>query len=159
MKAKTLMLVAVLPVALTLAGCSQVKKLVGGKPKGQVVATVNGQEITTTELGTEMGSFSSKDPAVVKAAQQQALQQIIMRDLLSQKAREAKIDKSPEYTVQVKRGEETLLVQLYQRKLGASVAAPSRQDAEGFIQSHPTMFTGRKILVVDQVIAGQTKLK
>lgn len=158
MKVKTLMLAAVLPAALTLTGCTQVKKLVGGKPKGQVVATVNGQEITTTELGQEMGNFSSKDPKIVKAAQQQALQQIIMRDLLTQKAKEAKLDKTPEYTVQAKRGEQTLLVQLYQRKLAAGVTAPSRQDAEAFIQSHPTMFTGRKILVVEQVIASQPKL-
>lgn len=158
MKAKTLILAAVLPAALTLTGCTQVKKLVGGKPKGQVVATVNGQEITTTELGQELGNFSSKDPVVVKAAQQQALQQIIMRDLLTQKAKEAKLDKSPEYTVQAKRGEQTLLVQLYQKKLAAGVTAPSRQDADAFIQSHPTMFTGRKIIIVEQVIAGQPKL-
>jgi EpsD family peptidyl-prolyl cis-trans isomerase len=139
LKAKTLMLAAVLPAALMLSGCNQVKKLVGGKPKGQVVATVNGEEITTTELGAELGNFSSKDPKVMKAAQQQALQQIIMRDLIAQKAKEAKIDKSPEYAVQARRGEETLLGQIYERKLAASAAAPARQDAETFIQSHPQM--------------------
>jgi hypothetical protein len=84
LKAKSLMLVVVLPAALTLAGCDQVKKLVGGKPKGQVVATVGGEEITSIELGRELGNFSSKDPKIMKAAQQQALQQIIMRDLLTQ---------------------------------------------------------------------------
>ena len=159
LKAKTLILAAVLPTALLLTSCTQVKKLIGGKPKGQVVATVNGQEITTLELNQELGGFSSKDPAAIKAAQQQALQQIIMRDLLTQKAKEAKLDKSPEFTVQVKRGEEALLTQLYQKKLDAGVDAPSRQEAESFIQAHPTMFTERKILVVEQVITGQAKLK
>jgi EpsD family peptidyl-prolyl cis-trans isomerase len=153
LKAKSLILVAVLPAALTLAGCDQVKKLVGGKPKGQVVATVSGDEITTIELGRELGNFSSKDPKIMKAAQQQALQQIIMRDLLTQKAKEQKLDKSPEYTVQVRRGEETLLAQLYQRKLAAAAAAPSRQDAEAFVSSHPTMFAQHKILIVDQLVA------
>lgn len=158
MKAKTLMLAAVLPAALMLSGCNQVKKLVGGKPKGQVVATVNGEEITTTELGTELGNFTSKNPATMKAAQQQALQQIIMRDLIAQKAKEAKLDKSPEYAVQARRGEESLLAQLYQRKLAAAAAVPSRQDAEGFVQAHPQMFGERKIIVLDQVIANPTKL-
>jgi EpsD family peptidyl-prolyl cis-trans isomerase len=130
-----------------------VKKLVGGKPKGQVVATVNGDEITTIELNRELGGFSSKDPAIMKAAQQQALQQIIMRDLLTQKAKEAKLDKTPEYTVQVRRGEETLLAQLYQRKLAAAAAAPTRDDAETFVASHPTMFAQHRILIVDQVVA------
>jgi peptidyl-prolyl cis-trans isomerase C len=159
LKAKTLILVAVLPAALTLTGCAKIKSLVGGKPKGQVVATVNGDEITSTELSTELAGFNSKDPAIVKLAQQRALQQIIMRDLMAQKAREAKLDKSPEYTVQVKRGEEALLVQLYQKKLVGSVAVPSRQEAEAFILSHPTMFADRKILVLDQLVAPGGKLK
>jgi peptidyl-prolyl cis-trans isomerase C len=159
LKAKTLMLAAVLPAALMLSGCDQVKKLIGGKPKGQVVATVNGEEITTTELGTELGNFTSKNPATMKAAQQQALQQIIMRDLIAQKAKEAKLDKSPEYALQVRRGEETLLAQLYQRKLAASAAVPARQDAEAYVSSHPQMFAARKILVLDQVIADPSKLK
>jgi EpsD family peptidyl-prolyl cis-trans isomerase len=153
LKAKSLMLVAVLPAALTLAGCDQVKKLIGGKPKGQVVATVNGEEITTIELGRELGGFSSKDPAVMKAAQHQALQQIIMRDLLTQKAKEQKLDKTPEYTLQVRRGEETLLAQLYQRKLAAAAAAPTRDDASTFVATHPTMFAQHRILIVDQVVA------
>jgi EpsD family peptidyl-prolyl cis-trans isomerase len=153
LKAKSLILVAVLPAALTLAGCDQVKKLVGGKPKGQVVATVNGDEITTVELGRELGNFSSKDPAVVKAAQQQALQQIIMRELLTQKAKAEKLDKTPEYTLQVRRGEETLLAQLYQRKLAAAAAAPSRDEAEAFVSSHPLMFAQHRVMVVDQVAA------
>jgi peptidyl-prolyl cis-trans isomerase C len=158
LKAKTLMLAAVLPAALMLSGCNQVKKLVGGKPKGQVVATVNGEEITTTELGAELGNFTSKNPATMKAAQQQALQQIIMRDLIDQKAKEAKLDKSPDYAVQVRRGEETLLAQLYQRKLATAAAAPSRQDAEAFVQAHPQMFGERKIMVLDQVITNPAKL-
>lgn len=153
MKAKSLILVAVLPAALSLAGCDKVKSMVGGKPKGQVVATVNGEEITTIELNRELGGFSSKDPKVMKAAQQQALQQIIMRDLLTQKAKADKLDKTPEYTVQVRRGEETLLAQLYQRKLAAAAAAPSRDDAESFVASHPTMFANHRIMVVDQLVA------
>jgi EpsD family peptidyl-prolyl cis-trans isomerase len=153
LKAKSLVLVGVLPVALALAGCDQVKKLVGGTPKGQVVATVNGEEITTMELNRELGGFVSKDPAVMKAAQQQALQQIIMRDLLTQKAKAEKLDKSPDYTLQVRRGEETLLAQLYQRKLAAAVATPTRDDAASFVASHPTMFAQHRILIVNQVAA------
>lgn len=153
MKAKTLILAVVLPAALTLAGCDQVKKLVGGKPKGQVAATVNGEEITVTELKAELGNFSSPDPKVMKAAQQQALQAIIMRNLLTQKAKQDKLDKSPEYTLQARRGEQTLLAQLYQRKLAGAVAAPSRDDATAFVSSHPTMFADHKVIVVEQLIA------
>lgn len=144
---------AILPAALTLTGCDQVKKLVGGKPSGQVVATVNGEEITRTELAAEMNGFSSKDPKVMKAAQQQALQQIIMRDLLAQNAKAQKLDKSPAYVMQVRRGEQTLLAQLFERKLAAAAAAPTREEAESFVAAHPSMFAQRRVLVVDQIAA------
>jgi EpsD family peptidyl-prolyl cis-trans isomerase len=148
-----------LGAALTLSGCDKVKSLMGGKPEGQVAATVNGKEITALELRAELGGFGSRDPAVMKAAQQQALERIILRRLLADEARKQKLDKSPDYTIQVTRGEETLLAQLYERKLASSLTKPSRQEAEAFVASHPDMFADRKVLFVDQVIAAPNKLK
>ncbi|MFL5296754.1 MAG: EpsD family peptidyl-prolyl cis-trans isomerase [Phenylobacterium sp.] len=152
MNKKAILLAAAIPLVMGLGGCDKVKRLIGGKPKGQVVATVNGEEITTLQLQSELGGFRSKDPKVIKAAEQQALQQIILRDLLAQKAREAKIDKTPEYTMQLRRGQDTLLAQLYERKLASGVAQPSRQEAEEFVSTHPEMFAQRKVIIVDQII-------
>ncbi len=95
----------------------------GGKPSGQVVATVNGEEITASELRAEMRGFSSSDPKVMKAAQQAALQQIIVRNLLAQKAKEQKLDKTADYGLELRRGEQGLLAQTYQRKLAIDGAA------------------------------------
>lgn len=159
MKSTSLIVVTVLSASLALSGCDQVKKLVGGnKPSGQVVATVDGKEITSLELRAEMGNFGSRDPKVMKAAQQQALQRIILRRLLSDAAKKEKLDKGLDYTLQVKRGEETLLAQLYERKLATQVNQPTKQDAEAFVSSHPAMFGERKVLFVDQVIAQQNKI-
>jgi EpsD family peptidyl-prolyl cis-trans isomerase len=142
-----------------VSGCDQVKKLAGGgKPSGQVVATVDGKEITSLEVRSEMGGFSSRDPKVMKAAQQQALQRIIMRKILADAARKDKLDKGAEYTLQVQRGEETLLAQLYERKLASKTTQPSREQAEAYVASHPDMFAGRKVLFVDQLIAGPNKI-
>jgi EpsD family peptidyl-prolyl cis-trans isomerase len=142
-----------------LGGCDQVKKLAsGGKPAGQVVATVNGDEITALELRQEMGGFTTRDPAVLKAAQQRALEGIILRKLVVQQAKEQKLDKSADYSVQVSRGEEALLAQLYQRKVGSSVAVPTRDEAESYIAAHPEKFADRRVLVVDQLIAGPNKI-
>jgi len=159
LKAKTLIITAAVAMSMTLGGCSQVKKLVGGnKPSGQVVATVDGDEITALELRQEMGNFSSRDPKIMKQAQQQALQQIIMRHLLVKKAKAEKLDKTADYTLQVRRGEQALLAQTYQRKIATTVAVPSRQDAEAFVTSNPARFVDRKIYVLDQVIAPPSKI-
>lgn len=158
MKSKSLILTAILAASLTIGGCDQAKKLLGGKPSGQVVATVNGEEITALELRQEMGNFSSRDPKVMKAAQQRALQGLILRKLIVQQAKDQKLDKQPDYTLQVHRGEENLLVQLYQRKIAGSVAVPSRAEAETYMAANPAKFSGRRILIVDQIVAPPNKI-
>jgi EpsD family peptidyl-prolyl cis-trans isomerase len=159
LKTRAFIVVAAVSAGLALSGCDQVKKLVGGgKPTGQVVATVNGEEITSLQLRTELGNFSSRDPAIMKAAQQQALQRIILRKLLAEEARKEKLDKGADYTLQVERGQETLLAQLYQRKLAGQTSQPTRADAEAFVAAHPEMFANRRVLFVDQVIAAPSKV-
>ena len=158
MKSKALLVALAVSTSLTLSGCDKIKGLVGGKPSGQVVATVNGQEITSLELKAEMNGFASRDPKVMKAAQQQALQQIILRRLVVQKAKEQKLDKSPDYSMQIRRGEEGLLTQLYERKIAATVAPPTQRDAENYVVAHPEQFAQRKIISLDQVIAAPNKI-
>ena len=159
MKSRTLVIAAIVGAGLAVSGCDQVRKLAGGgKPTGQVVATVDGEEITSLELRAELGNFGSRDPAVMKAAQQQALQRIILRKIVAEKAREDKLDDTPDFIIQVERGEETLLAQLYQRKLAAKVTQPSRQEAEKFVADNPARFADRRVMFVDQVIAAPNNI-
>ena len=144
MKIRALVIVAAVSAGLSLSGCDQVKKLMGGgKPSGQVVATVDGEEITSLQLRTELGNFGSRDPEVMKAAQQQALQRIIMRKLIAKKAREEKLDKGTDYTLQVERGQEALLAQLYQRKLATKAPQPTKAEAEAYVTANPARFLSR----------------
>lgn len=159
MKIRALIVVAAVSAGLTLSGCDQIKKLAGGgKASGQVVATVDGEEITSLQLRSELGNFGSRDPEVMKAAQQQALQRIILRKLLAKKAREEKLDKGTDYTLQVERGQEALLAQLYQRKLASKAAQPTKAEADSFVTNNPARFAQRKVLFVDQVIAAPNKI-
>ena len=158
-RTKTLVIATVVSAGLLMSGCDQIKKLVGGgKPSGQVVATVDGEEITSLQLRAELGNFGSRDPKVMKAAQQQALERVILRELMAGEARKAKLDKSSDFTVQVDRGGDGLLAQLYQRKLAGKVTQPTKQEGEAYVTAHPEMFSSRKVMFVDQVIASPNKL-
>lgn len=161
MKIRSLTVTVCVGAAVMLSGCDRIKGLMGGggEPKGQVVATVDGEEITALELRAELGNFSSRDPAVVKAAQQQALQRIILRRLMAQEARNQKLDKTPEFALQMKRGEETLLAQTYQRKLASAIVQPTREEAEAYVTSNPNRFANRKVMFVDQVLAAPNKIE
>ena len=85
-------------LALTLSAC-------GGKEdtkldKGQVLATVNGTDVTANELNAELVG------AQRKAIEQQALQGLVDRTILADIARERGIDKSPVYIAQKRRLQE-----------------------------------------------------
>jgi len=123
----------------------------GGAPTGQVVARVNGEEVTVSELNHEArvrGIANANDPAV----RQRLLQDIIDRKLLAQSAVEQKVDRSPDYLVMRKRGEELMLSNLFVRKVvGEGAQEPSRSDIDAFIASRPTMFDRRVVFSVDQI--------
>jgi EpsD family peptidyl-prolyl cis-trans isomerase len=158
LNSRTLLIALAAGACLTAGGCDKIKHLMGGKPSGQVVATVNGQEITNLELKSEMGGFASKDPKVMKQAQQQALQTIILRRLVAQQAKTDKLDKTPDYTIQVQRGEETLLAQMFERKIAATLTPPTQRDADNYVAEHPDQFANRRILALDQIMAQPSKV-
>ncbi|HEX4182360.1 MAG TPA: hypothetical protein VHY34_03800 [Caulobacteraceae bacterium] len=120
-------------------------------PTGQVVATVDGKEITRLELEAELAGVSTPDPKIRKAAEQQALQMIIARTILADEARKQQLDKTPDFALQQQRATDTLLAQALQNKSAAAVPAPTDDEAQRFITDHPDIFAQRKIFVVDTI--------
>lgn len=145
---------AALLACVAIGGCD----MIGGgskAPKGQVVATVNGEEITVTELNRELGAAPAADAAQRKAMEQAALQSIITRKLLAQAAKTEKLDKTPAFAQQEMQTKESMLVGAMQRKIAGGVANPSRVEAEKFVAEHPHMFAERRVMVVDQIVVGK----
>jgi peptidyl-prolyl cis-trans isomerase C len=134
-------------VCLVLSACGSKNKT----PTGQVVATVDGKEITAIDLRNELGNFTTPDAKVRKAAEQQALGGIISRKLLAAAAQKAGVDKSPGFAQQVERAKEVLLVQSWEAQIAKAVPEPSREEATKFVTDNPTMYAGRKLYEVDQL--------
>jgi EpsD family peptidyl-prolyl cis-trans isomerase len=135
----------VLSVCMLLAAC-------GDKtPKGQVVATFDGKEITATDLRNELGNFHAPTPEVRKQAEQQALNTILVRKALAKAADKAGVGKTPEFTQQETVLHEDLLVRSWQSQIAKLTPQPSRIEADKFISDHPDMYANRKIWSVDQI--------
>lgn len=141
---------ATIALALTLTAC-------GGKEdakleKGQVLATVNGTDVTTNELNAEL--VGAQLPAAGeqrKAIEQQALQGLVDRTILADIARERGIDKSPIFIAQKRRAEENLLVQILQRDIASKISPTTPAEAKSFMESNPALFAQRKIFQLDQI--------
>jgi EpsD family peptidyl-prolyl cis-trans isomerase len=137
---------------VALAGCHFPG--MGGAPKaptGQVVANVDGHEVTLRELNAEMGNNAYPDPKTRKAAEQVALRNIVARIVLADAARQQGLDKTPDFALQKDRAVDTVLAQQLEQKLITAVPQPTKEDAQNYIGAHPDIFLERKVFVVDQI--------
>src|SRR5271165_576732 len=138
--------------SVALAGC-HFPGLGGGHkaPTGQVVANVDGREVTLRELNAEMGTATYPDPKARKAAEQVALRNIVARIILADAARAQGLDKTPDFALQKQRAIDTVLAQALQQKLISTVPQPTKEEAQSYISAHPDIFLERKVFVVDQI--------
>jgi peptidyl-prolyl cis-trans isomerase C len=143
-------------IVLSLGGC-RFDQLTGGKaPTGQVVATVDGQEITQLELQSEMAGMNApSDPKLRKAFERKSLETIIARKLFAKVAHDEGLDRSPAFAMQKQRLTDTLLAQALEQNLAGSVPAPDREAAVSYVSSHPDTFAARKIFSVNQLRIAQ----
>jgi EpsD family peptidyl-prolyl cis-trans isomerase len=136
----------ILPVAALalLASCS-------GKPTGQVVAKVAGQEITTADLRLETAQIGGNSDS--PAAQQQALQTLIARKLLVREAANRKLDVSPEGQSAADLARELALIDLLRSKLVSEQPSDVSDTAVSkYIVAHPSQFSERKLITADQLV-------
>lgn len=132
-------------IALSLAGCG--KKA----PEGQVVATVDGTEVTMQEINAELAGANVPENADKKLAQRQILQQVIDRKLIANEASKRDLDKTADYLGQKMRADETLLAQQYVKQQVGTLPQPTAADLSKFMAENPYAFAQRAQLVVDQI--------
>lgn len=144
MKVKAALLGGVVAASLLATGCHK-------EPKGQIVAIVNGDEVSMQELNAEMQGVRIPDSANREELRKQVLQRLVDRKLIVQKAREQGLDKTPEFVAQQRRLEENLLVSMLGQKIAATVPMPDDRDIAQYIADNPTQFAGRERLLLDQI--------
>ncbi len=98
-----------------------------------------------------MAGTTAANPVAQKAAQQAALDRIVRRLILSSAATDQGLDKEPNFAILNERAKQTLLIQLMESKVAASVPVPSNEEVTQFIQANPNIFAERKLLDVDQI--------
>jgi EpsD family peptidyl-prolyl cis-trans isomerase len=131
-------------IALTLTACQK-------KAEGQVVAVVNGEEITLNELNGELSELNLPTGADKTQVRAEVLQRMVERRLLAQSAKDAGLDRDPNYVSQERRMKERLLVSLYGRKALDTINVPDGQRVDAYIASHPNMFASRTRYSLEQI--------
>lgn len=143
----------IMAMAAMLAGCNT------GAPAGQVIARVDGTEITRRELLGEMEAEGVSPDADLAAVQGPLVERLVNRTLLVRAAEKALVDRTPAFQAAVYRNRQMLLAQAYTDRLMQDVAQPEAAEIAAFIAANPQMFAQRRVLLLDRVtVAGAAPL-
>ncbi len=123
----------------------------GSAPTGQVVARLNGEDITQLEVQAELAATPLPPNMDRKDAERIALNNIITRRMLMEEAKARKLDQSPQFQQQQRRTSEQLFVQALAADIARKVEDPTMNDADTFIRDNPSLFAERKIFILDQI--------
>ena len=137
-------------LGLMLAGCGN-KNAEQPATKGQVVARIGDQVVTTQELDNELRwanipADKQKDPEIIK----RVLGELVVRKYLLQQALAAKLDREPGVLLDLLRAREQVLETGFLTR-AASAKAPGRPEVDRFIANNPSKFANRKLLNVEQI--------
>jgi EpsD family peptidyl-prolyl cis-trans isomerase len=136
---------ALIAVLMATSGCDK-------QATGQSVAVVNGEEISQTELNAELQAANVPESVDKKEVMPQLLQRVVDRRLVAQRAAEQGLDKTPDFLGKQRRMNENLLIGLYGERQADTVKVPTAQEISAFIAANPSMFQGREILALNQLI-------
>lgn len=137
--------------AILLAACGDKGGPNADKPTGQVVARLNGEDITALEVNAELQGTQIPPNMPRREAEKQALTNIIERRMLMQAAKNRKLNEKPQFQLLQRRTDEQLHVQALASDVASKVPQPSRQQVDAFIDENPFLFRERKFFVLDQI--------
>ena len=133
-----------------LAGCGKNTDQAAA-PKGQVVAHVGDEVVTTQELQNEfrlanIPADKQKDPAILKPV----LKELVLRKYLLQQAVNAKLDREPGVLLDLLRARSQVLANAFvSRKVAAKTI--SKEEIDKYMADNPSKFANREFLQVNQI--------
>ncbi len=133
-----------LAIAMALTGCGD-KEENKAEAATQVVAKVNGDEITVHQLNFEVSKLGNLNPDQAKKATEQVLKSLVDQQLLIQKGSQDKVDREPRVLQSVEAAKHQILAQAVLQKATTNIAQPSSAELADYYAKNPYLFSERRI--------------
>lgn len=139
----------------TLSACSNNEP--GGK-QTQVVAKVNGDEITVHQINGEMQRLQVPvaNPQLVA---KKMLVSLIDRQLLVQEAVKLNLDRTPEVMQLVDAAKAQIYAQAYLARKVSTLGQATEKEVQQFMVEHPEVFSRRKVFTTADIIFANNPAK
>lgn len=136
-----------------MAGCSSKDSIT---PNSQVVARVNGDEITISQLNSELKKLKTK-PNQASDVTEKLLTGLIDRQLFIQEAFKLNLDRSAEVQEAIASATAQIYAQAYIAKKLAKAPLPSDEAIAQFVLEHPAYFEQRMIYNTEDIFFENTQ--
>jgi EpsD family peptidyl-prolyl cis-trans isomerase len=134
-------------VAAVVLGCG---KESDKKAATQVVARVNGDEITIHQVNAALGRQSVR-PDQAEAAKRQALERLIDQHLAKQQAVEKKLDRTPRVVQAIEAAKNEILSRAYLEQIATEQQRAGAEEVKKYYADHPELFSQRRLYSVEQI--------
>ena len=152
----TLPLIVLYLAAVSLiAGCGEKKKDKDAVAT-QTAAKVNKEEITVHQINYILGQQRAVPPEQAASTNRVILERLIDQELVLQKAGEQKVDREPRVVQQVEAARRDIITRAYVEKLGEGAPKATEQEIAAYYQSHPALFSARRVFSLQEVIVQAT---
>jgi len=154
------LLTLIIALSLTIGACHKKNDQVGAtKSDTQVVAKVNGDEITIYQVNYQLNRLGQMSETQAKVAAKQILANLVEQQLLKQQALDSKLDTDPNLLQAMESTKTQLLGQAYLETIMAKAPKPSEAEIDTFYKDHPELFSNRRVFRLQELVVSVNKEK
>lgn len=153
MNKRALCAAVMLIAAAGLSACGGSKD----KKPGQSLVSVNGEEITITQLNEEL-QRANVQPAQQEVAKKQLLESLVDRQLLLNEASKEKLDRDPRVVQAVERAKALVIAQAYMQKRVGAITKPTKEEIAAYFNEHPEFFAQRKQIDMKELVIATSSM-
>lgn len=117
----------------------------------QVVARVNGEEITVHQVNHALSRSAVVAPANEPAAKRLILERLIDQQVARQRAIERKLDRTPAAIQSMEAAKTDILARAYLEQAAAGRTAPSDEELRAYYRDNPHLFARRKLFAIEEL--------
>jgi EpsD family peptidyl-prolyl cis-trans isomerase len=149
MAKRRLCLSVLIALVVTLSSCGKADI---NKASGQIVAKVNGGEISVHQINSAMARGNEIPPDEAKQVGAQTLERVIDQELVVQRALKDKLDRDPQVMRSIEDAKRQILARAYIERAFAASSTESREEIRKFYQENPALFERRRIYRVHELV-------
>lgn len=143
-------------VCLTVVASVTVLSGCGGKEAAgpsQVVANVNGEEITELQVNQALERQEGLKPEQTELVSRNVVAALVQQEVVLRKARELKIDREQRVVQNVEALKREAISRAYLERIAEGAARPSPKEIQAYFDSNPMLFKQRRIYTFQEVSA------